>query len=56
MIHLLLRPQDLHILLRMMEVLYTRSIVVAIGNELQNTRTAVLRWVLEIFISANTYV
>lgn len=56
MIHSLLRQEHLNILLRMMEVLYTKSIVVAIGNELQNTRTAVLRWVLEIFISTYTYI
>ena len=41
----------------MMEVLYTKSIVMAIGKERQNTRTAVLRWVsLRIFISTHIHV
>jgi hypothetical protein len=57
MIHSLLRQEHLHILLRMMEVLYTNSIVMAIGKELQNTRTAVSRWVsLRILISTYIHV
>ena len=57
MIYSLWRQEHLHILLRMMEALYTKSIVMAIGKELQNTRTAVLRWVcLRIFISIYIHV